>query len=201
MTYKAIGFDWGGVLNGKPGKVFGETLASMLDITFDEYRIAYFHHNTAFNSGKINGKELWRRVLEELSKLDQLDEVLAYVDDSLKDDPNTDVIRLVDRLHSSGYKVGLLSNNTDEMGLKIRASGLDRHFDVFHISAETGYAKPTPQAFTFFAEALGVTLGELIFVDDTAKSLSTAEDIGFTPILFTDYDQLVAELNQLGIRT
>lgn len=200
MTYSAIGFDWNGVLNGKPGKVFGRTLASMLAITFDKYRTAYFHHNTAFNNGEINTEELWRRVLTELNKLDQLDEVLAYVADSLKDDPNTNVITLVDTLRSNGYKVGLLSNNTFEIGEKIRASGLDKHFDVFHISAETGYAKPSPQAFAHFAEALGVTLSELIFVDDTAKSLSTASDIGFTPILFTDYDQLIVELKQLDIQ-
>ena len=200
MTYTAIGFDWGGVLNGKPGKVFGEAVASILNVTFDEYRTAYFHHNTAFNTGEIDTRELWRRVLEELGKVDQLDEVLAFSTESHKDSPNLDVISLVDRLRDNGYKVGLLSNNTKENGEKIRASGLDRHFNVFHISAETGLTKPTPQAFDYFAEELGVTLNELIFIDDTEKSLSTASDIGFAPILFNNYEQLVSDLKQLGIQ-
>ena len=86
MTTKAIGFDWGGVLNGKPGKAFSE--------------------------------------------------------DANADDLNQDVLDLVYKLRGNGYRVGLLSNNSHEKADEMRQSGLDKHFDAFDISAETGLVKP-----------------------------------------------------------
>lgn len=115
------------------------------------------------------------------------------------DDLNQNVLDLVDKLHNLGYRTGLLSNNSREKASMMRAEGLDSHFDVFHISAETGYVKPEPEAFSYLADELGVDLNELVFIDDSENSLSTAADCGYTPILFESYDQLARELTELGI--
>jgi hypothetical protein len=39
----------------------------------------------------------------------------------------------------------------------------------------------------------------MIFIDDSERSLSTAEQCGYTPILFTGYDELVEQLNSLHV--
>ena len=200
MIYKAIGFDWGGVLNGKPGSVFGENMAKLLEVTLEQYREAYFHHNMPFNRGEITVEELWKRVVTELHKTDKIDAAIKLAEESHRESLNEDVLELVDKLRATGYKVGLLSNNTKEKADEMRASGLASRFDVFHVSAETGLAKPEPEAFTYFAKALEVDPDQFIFIDDAEKSLSSAEQVGFTPILFTDYDQLVQDLLKLGIR-
>lgn len=197
--YKAIGFDWGGVLNGQPGKVFGQQMAKLLGVTHEQYLTAYFHHNKKINRGEIDWPQLWALVLGELGKLDKLPKAIALAEATHRLSPNQKVINLVDKLKAAGYKVGLLSNNTDEKAAQIRATSLQTHFDVFHISSETGYVKPEPETFNHFAKALGVKLEELIFIDDAEKSLSTAKECGYTPILFDSYDQLVSELEKLKI--
>lgn len=81
----------------------------------------------------------------------------------------------------------------------MRRQGLEKHFDVFQISAETKLMKPQPEAFRHFAEALGVSVTELVFVDDAEKSLSTATECGFTSILFTGKEDLIGQLQSFGI--
>jgi len=199
MKYRGIGFDWGGVLNGKPGKFFGQQVSALLGISTEEYLNAYFHHNKKVNRGEINWEELWTLVLTELGQPNKVQEITKLSEDFHSDSLNQDVIDLVDKIRSLGYKVGMLSNNTHEKAALMRSKGLDEHFDVFHISAETSLVKPEPEAFKYLADEMGVDIKELIFIDDSEKSLSTSKECGFTPILFETYDQLVSELTRLEV--
>jgi len=45
-----------------------------------------------------------------------------------------------------------------------------------------------------------VSLNELVFIDDSPTSLVDAEEVGYTPILFESYEQLVADLRKLNIK-
>lgn len=199
MTYRAIGFDWGGVLYGEPGQPLYMQIIDLLGISLDEYNTAYFRHNNKANSGEISYEELWTLVLQDLGQTDKLSEVLALNAASMAKVPNAQMLALVKTLRANGYKVGMLSNNSVERGDMLRSEGLDKEFDVFHISAETGLAKPDPASFRLFADALGVALDELIFIDDTPQSLSTAPECGYAPILFKNYSELIENLAALGI--
>jgi hypothetical protein len=41
---------------------------------------------------------------------------------------------------------------------------------------------------------------ELIYIDDTERSLANVKEIGYRPILFTDYETLLHDLKSLGIK-
>lgn len=111
---------------------------------------------------------------------------------------NRPVLDLVDTLRNSGYKTGLLSNNTLEAAEMMRGEGINTHFDAFIVSAEVGMMKPDPSIYALLCQQLSVQPSELIFIDDSKKSLSTAEECGFTPVLFTDYESLVRDLKRLS---
>jgi putative hydrolase of the HAD superfamily len=201
-TYKAIGFDWGGVLNGKPGKYFAQTVADTVGVTREEYQTAYFHHNQKVNRGEVSWQQLWELVLDELGHQNEPElvrKIIKISEEANADNLNDDMLKLVHTLRSNGYKVGLLSNNSADKAALMRERGLDKRFDVLDISVETGFVKPNSEAFIHLADGLGVDISELIYVDDTPKSLSTAENVGFTPILFDNYNQLVKDLTALGI--
>ena len=74
-----------------------------------------------------------------------------------------------------------------------------KHFDTIIISAEVGMSKPDPQIFQLFAQQLGVETTELIFIDDSENSLISAKEVGYTPILYTGYEELEEQLQNLGI--
>lgn len=204
-NYKAIGFDWGGVINGKPAGFSWKPIADAIGVSQQEFETAYYRHNQKFNKDEITARELWEFVFKELghdtSGSELLDKIIKLHDDVHMDDVNQDIIGLLERLRANGYKLGLLSNNTAAGARQIRRLGMDKYFDVCHVSALTGRVKPNVEAFMYLADKLKVNIKELIFIDDTPKSLSMANEAGYTPILFKDYDQLLDELNALGVKT
>lgn len=198
MSIKAIGFDYGGVI-GIHKSVMLE-ISDLTQIPIQELRTEYFKHNQLSNVGDLSYPELWKLILHNLNKSEFADKVAEFV--LANDTPviNTDVINLIDQLRQSNYKVGLLSNNTKQNGDLIRATGLDSHFDTFLISAEIGFQKPDPKAFEVLYNDLSVQPSELVFIDDSSKSLESATDIGYVPILFSDYQKLLEDLTNLGIQ-
>jgi epoxide hydrolase-like predicted phosphatase len=199
MQYKAVGFDYGGVIKGRPGSLFSASVVELLGVTKKQYQEAYYRHNKKVNRGEVTWSELWKLVLTDLGQPDKVKAVMELSNSVFDQSINQDVLDFVDRIRSMDYRVGLLSNNTIEAGQKMRELGVDKHFDVFHVSAETQLVKPEVEAFAHFARELDVAPSELVFVDDAEKSLSTAEECGFTPILFESYEQLVQDLANLGV--
>ena len=204
MRYKAIGFDYGGVIGGlnSSGKRFNEKVCELLSISKDEYETTYYSLNHKIQLGEIDSRaEFWKIFLEVLGKSEKLDELLDFENESAKHHRTIEpeMVSLVDKIRRQGYKTGLFSNTTLEGGENMRNQGLDKHFDVFLISSEIKLMKPDPKGFKLLADKLGVQLSELIYVDDAEKSLSTADECGFTPILFTTKEALIEELSRLGI--
>lgn len=202
MKYRAIGFDHGGVIEGRSGSEFNKMVCRTLDVSPAEYDSAYFAHNRDTLNGKpISEQELWPRVLEELGKTDLIDQLVDAIAEYKRTNnfTNDRLLTYISSLKESGFKTGLLSNNSVEVAQRLRSAGQDSYFDSFIISAEVGMTKPDPEIFEMLAEQLDVEMHELIFVDDSPQSLSTAEQCGFTPILYTTFDDLIAQLKSLGI--
>ncbi len=200
MIYKGIGFDYGGVISGRPRSFFHKEVAKLFNVSEEQFLIAYYLYNKKVNNGEITRKILWELVAHELGQVDKASEAHTLSLSFLNEPINKAVLNLIDKLRLSGYKVGLLSNNDLEGGQKMRELGIDKHFDVFHNSAETKLVKPDPAAFIHFANELNTQPSQLIFIDDTEKSLSSAEECGFTPLLFKSYEQLLRDLEKLHIQ-
>lgn len=202
---QAVGFDYGGVIGGvgSTGVNFTEQISEILGVDKETYREVYFSMNHLINMGEIDSwREFWRLLVDEIGKPEKYDEVIALNEKSEKHLQEVDqrMLALVDDLRARGYKTGLLSNTTAESGRVMRSQGINQHFDAFHISAEIKLMKPDPQAFEHLAEALSVRPTEMAFVDDAEKSLSTAGEVGFTPVHFTSYEDLKRQLAALQIK-
>ncbi len=204
MKFKAIGFDYHGVIGGggKTGAVFSSAVCELLEISREQYNEVYFSNNHLLNTGEISSfAELLKIILNILGKSDKFDEVMKISERVNKDYTNIDpnIFDLLIKLRTDGYKLGLLSNATVESGNLLRSKGIDKYFDAFLISAEIGFQKPQVGAFQVLAKSLNVPISKLIFIDDSEKSLSTAKDCGFTPILFKNFVQLKEELKKKSI--
>jgi HAD superfamily hydrolase (TIGR01509 family) len=201
MTFKAIVFDYGNVLAGTPGPSWAQDIPKIIGVPANIYSRAVAKYSYAVNHGDLTWPELWANVLTDLDLMDKLPEVIANTvayENSLEH-INQDVANLARHLHESGFKTGVLSNTTTNGAARIHRTLSPYPFDAIHCSAETGLVKPDPGAFNAIASELGVSEEAMIFIDDSERSLSTAEQCGYTPILFTGYDELVSTLEGLGI--
>jgi epoxide hydrolase-like predicted phosphatase len=204
MEIKAIGFDWGGVIMHYPGGNLMERAAILLGLPREQVHDAYFSHNSIFNKGAEgvrleDATELWRAVLESLGASDQYDSFMTSLQRRPDGVVNPRIIELIKSLRAQGWKLGLLSNNSIAGGAWVREQGYDQLFDVALFSGDIHHMKPEPEAFQLFAKELGVLLEEMVFIDDSQRSLSTAPELGYDPILFRGYEQLVRSLQSRNI--
>lgn len=204
-TFKAICFDWGGVICLVPGGSFITAAANFLGVPKEEFSKSYFVHNHLVNKGP-NAKsyeeahEMWSMILTDLGFADRHSAFMDFVRAREPGKVDGRMLVLIGSLKKSGWKTGLLSNMSLSGADQARTQMLDILFDAVCFSAEIGYMKPEPGAFEELAKRLDVKLNELIFIDDSPRSLETAPQLGYTPILFTSYETLLVQLAELGIQ-
>lgn len=197
--YKAVGFDYAGVLAGTLGRIVMVQMAQLLGVTLENLREVYSRYGMDFNNGKISLQTLWLNICSDLGSPERSKEAADAYDRSFSHEINTDVLALADRLRTEGYKVGVFSNGTNDLRPLLMENGLAGHFDALVISAEVGKSKPDIAAFQILCDKLDIRLDELVFIDDTKRSLVNLPSVGACPILFTDYATLVVDLTKLGI--
>ena len=200
MKYKAIGFDYSGVVHGFPSYIFEKKVAGFLNINVDDLKKAYFKNNHRTNIKNISKSELWRYIVTDLGLPSVHNDLMLFIDKLNSERVvNKDIISLIIKLKSLNYKVGLLSNYNNTLREKLKQQEIFSYFDAVGISSEMSVIKPKPEAFLKFCEMLDVNPGELIYIDDTQKSLETANAVGYKPILFRDFNSLEDKLKKLGI--
>ncbi len=194
---KAIAFDYGGVIELKDGDFLQEIVDS-LQITKDDWQKTYFSFNHLSNTGKITNEELHKLVARELGATEAQ---VIFIQNLIekyhtKKFLNVELIEIIKDLKKKNYKIGLMSNYSATLRDKLVKQNIIDLFDEIIISAEVGYQKPQPEIFKILSGKLGVDINELLFIDDTEKSLEGAEGIGYTPILYIDNKQLKEDISK-----
>jgi 2-haloacid dehalogenase len=72
-------------------------------------------------------------------------------------------------------------------------------FDGIVISGHEGIAKPDRQIFDVLLDRYGLDPHRCVFIDDSARNIEAARELGMTALLYTSAGQLRQELEDLGI--
>jgi putative hydrolase of the HAD superfamily len=90
------------------------------------------------------------------------------------------------RAKAAGCRLAILSNELDLFyGKDFRAKlPFLADFDLIVDATYTGILKPDPRAFHFVTDGLGLRAGDCVFVDDQAKNLRGAEEVGMPFVHF-----------------
>lgn len=195
---KVIAFDYGGVIKVNDNDLFTD-IATYLKITRQEFSDEYFSLNHLFNIQHKSYEDLIMRVISRFtnSKDDQ-NHILNLTRENHKNyHLNNDLIEIIRELKSKDYKIALLSNNSNHLKETLVQDEIFDLFDSIVISAEFGYQKPNPEIFNILFTKLDVKPSEVIFIDDTPKSLEGAEDIGYFPILYKNNESLKSQISQI----
>lgn len=109
------------------------------------------------------------------------------------------VLAWVGELRSSGVAVHLASNQHPERAELMRHRlGYDRHFDTCFFSCEVGAAKPTAEFFDRVLASLGVSAGEVAFVDDSAANTRAARRLGLRAVTWHHRQGIARLRRQIG---
>ena len=150
----------------------------------------------------INGEsyvDMWKKILVILKKTDKENDVLELIKDEFTTEVNKDVVDIIKILQEKGYITGLISNNSSRINKEIKNAGLEKFFETIVISQDVGCMKPDKRIFDIFCKKINIKNDELIFIDDSENSLKNANEVGYTPVLFKNVDDLKKKLKELGV--
>lgn len=105
----------------------------------------------------------------------------------------------------NNYKLGLVTNTS---GVVLRRNELEFFgfylrdlFDTVVVSSEVHTLKPEKEIYLLTLERLNSVPEKTIFIDDSSRYLEGTEKLGITTIKYTNLEQLLLDLKNLGIPT
>ena len=201
MNYKAIIWDFGGVITSSPFEAFNkfelsnnlpkDIIRSINSENPDNNAWAKFERNDidlnefdelfsieAGNKGyEISGKSVVKLLSGDIRK------------------PMVDFLLLL----KNNFKLGCITNNiqNDKKERINHLSDASKVMEIFdHIieSSKVGLRKPDPKIYYMSCDALGVNPTECIYLDDLGINLKPARKIGMTTIKVIDPDDAIKEV-------
>ncbi len=201
MNYKAIIWDFGGVITSSPFEAFNKFELSN-NLPKDIIR--------SINSENPNNNA-WAKFERNDIGLDEFDELFSI--ESKKrgyEISGKNVVKLLSGeiresmvdfllLLKNNFKLGCITNNIqnhkkERINHLSDASKVMEIFDHIIESSKVGIRKPDPKIYYMSCDALGVDPTECIYLDDLGINLKPARKIGMTTIKVIDPDDAIKEV-------
>lgn len=196
MTFKAVLWDFGGVLADSPFDAFARYerehdlpagfIRSVNAIDPDTNAWA------CFERGEIGLDTFASRFEAEADRAGSRVDARAVID-LLAGDVRPPMIHAVRRCRPR-LRTALLTNNVSAMNQPIGDETLGDLFDVVIESSKAGVRKPDPRFYQLALGALDVEAHEAVFLDDLGINLKPARQLGMATIKVADPDAALAEL-------
>ncbi len=202
MALRAVIFDYGMVLTGKPDAEAHDAMIRITGLPADRFEALYWADRHAYDEGKLTGIAFWQRFLLESGLI--LDaatvEELNQLDARMWTTQNPAMLAWQLQLKQSGILTAILSNMGDSVleNMKREFDWLSR-FDVLVWSYQLHIAKPDPAIYLHTLQQLGTRPDETLFIDDKRINVEAARDLGMQAIEFTTIDRMRQDLIAAGL--
>ena len=201
MKIKAIIWDLGNVLiDWNPRYVFDRLIE-------DEDKRAYFFESICtmdWNENQDAGYPIAQATQDLVARHPDWKEYIeAYYGrwEEMLGGPIEGTVALFRRIKAEGkYKFYALTNWSHELfPTALRLYDFLHLFDGRVVSGEERMRKPDPRFYNILLERYGLKPDEALFIDDNARNVRAAEELGIRSILFQSPAQLETALKQQGI--
>ena len=106
--------------------------------------------------------------------------------------PRPGSVDVIIRLKSGGYKIGLISDCSQEAPKTWPRTAFSPLFDVTIFSCEVGMKKPKPEIYLMATDRLGVVPQDCMYIGDgSSQELTGALQVGMSPVLIRVPDETV----------
>lgn len=199
MKYKAVIFDLFGTLVEKfpvdESLAVLEDIAVVLGVDFKEFTRAWWDSFDERHSGRYGSLEDdFRCVANKLgvfpspAQTEQSAQIdIEYVGSHII--PRQGAVELLDYLKGEGYKLGMVSNWSDEIPRIWAGVSISGCFDVTIFSCQAKIMKPDPRIYTMALEQLSVKASETLFIGDgDSGEIFGASDVGMDAVLISTHE-------------
>jgi 2-haloacid dehalogenase len=197
---RVIVFDLGAVLiDWDPRHMYRKLFDNEADMESFLSEVATLEWNAQHDAG-VRWKDGVAQLIAEHPE--HADLITAYWKrwDEMLNGPIEGTVEILRRLKDAGHEVHALTNWSNETFpiARARYDFLDL-FDSIVVSGEERVMKPDHRIYRILLDRIGRSATECIFVDDTAKNIQAAAELGFDTIRFVDSEHLRQELVSRGL--
>ena len=201
MRIDTIVFDLGGVLiDWNPDYVY-------LTIFKDEEKMKWFYQNVCtpdWNEEQDAGRSLKEATEELVTKFpDHEENIRAYYGrwEEMLGGPIKGTVEVLRQLkYKTGCKLYALTNWSHEtFPVALKRYDFLGWFDGRLVSGEEKTRKPFPEIYKLLVKRFNIDPSRAIYIDDNARNLAPAEQVGFKTIHFKAPEQLEKALSEYGI--
>ena len=195
----AIIFDYGNVLCLPQRRSDLDAMAAVLGVAADEFDPIYWRYRLPYDRSDMHRESYWKQVAEDANREVSESQInrLVELDNQSWTHPDLVMTRWAEAVRAAGTRTAILSN----MPLPLReylscCCPWLPAVDHSTYSCDVRMTKPDPRIYRHCLEGLGVEPSEAVFLDDRGENIEAARRIGIHGILFTSYEQAVAELRE-----
>lgn len=196
---KTITFDFGGVLYDYDGDRLMNELASHSGHkpkAFEE-KLRGSALDRAHFRGEIEADELVEILSEKVGLTMTVDQLAEAYENSVN--PNEEIFELVKQLNKN-YNLQLYSDTPKILYDRvIKKMPVIDYFGEVTLSFEVGELKDSPRGYEEVISKSSHSPEEIIFIDDRGEFVEQAKELGINGIKFTNINNLIEELNKLGV--
>ena len=110
-------------------------------------------------------------------------------------------LTLTRKLREAGYRTLALTNfSTETFPRAVRLNPFLNEFEGILVSGEEKLMKPDPAIYRLLCERYGVEPAKAVFIDDSLHNVEGARRIGMHALHFSSVDQLLDDLDALGVK-
>ncbi|MFS1874445.1 HAD family hydrolase [Enterovibrio norvegicus] len=197
---KNVVFDVGNVLvRWNPVEIIRLTFGDDVDATELAKRVFQQALWLALNRGELTEQEAKQQYVNTLSlSPSEVEQLFYYIKQTQI--PLFGTVALMKRLKAAGYATYALTDNVHEI-----VSFLKQEYDFWPlfdgaiVSAEVGCLKPNAGIFHHLLDTFHLQANETVFLDDVAKNVEGAQNVGMSAIQFTQASQAERELKEMGL--
>ena len=197
---RVIVFDYGEVISVSQSEVDRAALVEISGLEAARFWELYDRYREDLDQGVTLPREYWNLIARDAgvewppATLQQL--WAADIRSWISVEPGT--VQLLAELHAGGTRVALLSNAGFDFSDPFRHSPMAAYFEAMFVSAELGLIKPDPEIYRVVARELGITLEQMVFIDNKKINVDAAVALGVTGHVFTTVAELRAFLESLA---
>ena len=201
LMLKVIIFDVGGVLykknyNGYYRQSF-DHFSKQLKISKGAVRKAFLASDYKAMTGKENAEEFVKRVSMFLGKELVFADFLSFLNNRPKN-MDSRMLLLAKKLKKN-YKVIVLSDDIKDASKPMRKK-LRMYFHKLYFSCDLGVRKPNKKIFKIAINKLHTKPDECLFIDDKPENVKAAKSIGIHAMQFENYNKLLKDLKNHGVK-
>jgi putative hydrolase of the HAD superfamily len=187
---RVVVFDYGEVISLTPSEEDTRRLLTVAGVPVElEQRFweRYWYHRPALDQGTLLVTDYWRTIGQELGVPWRASQRHALWVEDFRSwwSVDTATLDLIERLWLGDTRVALLSNAGFDFASAFRYSPMSEFFEVMFVSAELDALKPDAAVYQQVAAGLGISLEQLVFVDNKFENVDAAAALGVTAHQFT----------------